>query len=263
MGPVTGQTAGGPDAGHVDLHRGDAYGRSFADVYDRWYHGVSDADATARFVAGRCGSAAVLELGVGSGRLAGPLVDVGLRVIGLDASPTMLARCPRPATGPGSLDLVRADMRALPLAGEIGVALIAFNTLFNLAGPAEQQQLFHELAGLVGHGAVIVEAIDTTPLSVGPDRSIGVREVDPDRVVVSATQVDRQAQTVAGQHLEIDHRGITVRPWRLCWLTPEQLDGVAAEAGFRLVERYRSWDELPFTDGDETHISVYRIAGGG
>ncbi len=260
-GRESGAVDGVPEAGLVDLHRGDAYGRSFADVYDHWYHGVSDAEATARFVAARCGGAPVLELGVGSGRLAEPLVDLGVRVIGLDASSDMLDRCPRPSATAGSLQLIRADMRALPLAGNIGAVLIAFNTLFNLSSRDEQQRLFLELAPLVGAtGAIIVEALDATPLSAGPDRSIGAREVDDDGVVVTAIQVDKVAQTLTGQHLQVDHRGVAVRPWRLCWLTPDQLDELATEAGFRLAERYRSWDGLPFTSGDETHISLYRAA---
>ena len=37
----------------LDLARADAYGRSFGDVYDRWYDQVTDAEATAEFVAAR------------------------------------------------------------------------------------------------------------------------------------------------------------------------------------------------------------------
>ena len=67
------------------------YGRSFADVYDAWYPPdaatAAAIDAVA-LLAGPGGS--VLELGVGTGRLALPLAARGLAVIGVDASTAML-----------------------------------------------------------------------------------------------------------------------------------------------------------------------------
>lgn len=243
------------DADHLDLHRADAYGRSFADVYDRWYHDVSDAVATARFVADRCPARTVVELGVGSGRLAVPMLEQGLTVIGLDGSASMLGRCPVHR----SLSLVRADMRSLPFHGPVGAALIAFNTLFNLSSEAEQLGLLTEVGTLLDHdGALIVEALDVSPLLAGPARSIGVRSVDRTGLVVTATQLNRQGQTIAGHHLEITDDGISVRPWRLRWLTPDQLDHLAERAGLHLAERYQSWQGEPFTATSETHISVYR-----
>lgn len=241
----------------IDLHRADAYGRSFSDVYDRWYEGVSDAQATARFMAKRCENGLVLELGVGSGRLAVPLVEHGLAVIGLDGSAPMLELCPRPAP----LSLVRADMRALPFSGVVGGALIAFNTLFNLSSEAQQFDLLAELGTLLGpEGVIVIEALDLSALPAGPEHSIGVRQFDRDGLVVTATQLDQDQQTLTGQHLQIDHSGVSVRPWRLRWLTPDQLDVLADRAGLVLSERYRSWIEEPFSRGSETHISVYRQA---
>lgn len=247
----------GPNTDHLDLTRADAYGRSFADVYDSWYHDVSDASATAAFVAARC-DGPVLELGVGSGRLARPLAEMGLSVIGLDGSTEMLDQCRSEADG---IHLVRADMRALPFHGSIGAALIAFNTVFNLASEQQQLQLLKSLRPLVDDGGVvIIEALDVSPLLVGPERSIGVRDRSDDRIVVTATAIDKTEQVVTGQHLEIDDRSIAVRPWRLRWLTPDQLDGLASAAGLVLAERYRSWNEEPFGPGADTHVSVYVAA---
>lgn len=53
----------------------------------------------------------LLEIGVGTGRVAGPLGDHGLEVVGLDASRGMLAR----ARGKGLARLVRGNAYRLPL----------------------------------------------------------------------------------------------------------------------------------------------------
>lgn len=259
----------GPGAGwtvqdHMDLDRPDAYGRAFADVYDHWYRDVSDAEATARFVAARCGDGPVVELGVGSGRLAGPMAAQGLTVIGLDGSMPMLRRCPRPLDRRGGgqpLHLVHGDMRALPFRGTVGAALIAFNTLFNLSAVSDQGRLLSELRTLLGpDGPLIIEALDVSPLLSGPRRSIGVRQRDADGLVVSATQLDPGQQLLTGQHVEIDDGGARVRPWRLRWLTPGQVDELAGDGGLVLTERYGSWAGEPVTEAGQTHVSVYRPA---
>lgn len=253
----------------LDLSRPDAYGRSFADVYDRWYTGVSDAEATARFVDDRAPDGPVLEIGVGSGRLATPLAALGRVVVGLDGSRDMLRRTPGPvgversASGAsaegGRLHLVQADMRAMPVSGGFGAVLIAFNTFFNLATEPEQRALLHDVRRLLGpSGVLIIEALDVTPLLAGPTDSLGLREAGPRGLVVTSTQLDRRRQVLTGQHLEITDAGVSARPWRLRWLTPAQLDELCGAAGLTLDARYGTWDREPFDGAGETHISVYR-----
>ena len=78
----------------MDGYTNSTYGDAFADVYDDWYHDVSDAMATVDLIADLARDNAdlpVLELGVGTGRIAVPLASRGVRVVGVDASPAMLA----------------------------------------------------------------------------------------------------------------------------------------------------------------------------
>jgi SAM-dependent methyltransferase len=258
VNPVAGDSAAAP-------FRADTYGESFAEVYDQWYGEVSDAEAAARFVAARCQGGPVLELGVGTGRLAQPLLANGVSVIGLDASEAMLSRCAARSLGP-ALYLVRADMAALPFRGLFGAVLIGFNTLFNLATEAHQRALFQELGPLLAPtGVLVVEANDTGVLaglvdqSRGPRWSIGVRSADAQQLTVVATVVDPATQTITGQHVELSATGVRFRPWRLRWATRAQIDDYAAAAGLELAERYTGWDEA--VSPTDTHVSVYRPIG--
>lgn len=254
--------------GHLDLERGDAYGRSFGDVYDHWYDGVTDAKATADFIVARHPGGPVLELGVGTGRLATPLADRGLVVVGLDASAAMLGSCPRGSERPGGAAIhpILADMRALPFAPGrrlFGSILIAFNTLFNLAEAGDQAALLADLGRLVHRrGSVVVEMLDVSALLDGPDRSIGLRrpvtEETRTPLVVSSTQLDRAGQRLSGQHLELSDAKVTIRPWMLRWTTPDQLDAMADAAGLGLDERVGSWLGAPISAEGTTVISVYR-----
>ena len=245
----------------MEGYRLDTYGEAFADVYDRWYAGVSDAAATARFVDARCGAGPVLELGVGSGRLARPLAALGRRVVGVDSSPAMLDRCGRHPDR-GDVLLVRADMAELPLAGRFGAVLCAFNTLFNLPAVETQRRALAGARRLLGSdGVLVLEAITGDELEAGPRSSVGVTRMATDELVLTATLLDPGEQVISGQHVQITETGIRLRPWQLRRITPAQLDALAVEVGLRLVERVADWDGAAFTGSSDRHVSVYQPAG--
>jgi len=260
----------------MERFRADTYGESFAEVYDEWYRGVSDAEAVAAFVAARAGAGPVLELGVGTGRLAAPLVARGRAVVGLDASAAMLARCRDRGLERSGLRLVRADMAALPFRGRpVGAVLIGFNTLFNLAHAEAQRSLFSQVATILGPGGVlVVEANQTDALAAGPDRWIGRSTLataaggaggaaadgsgcSGGTVTVVATELDREAQVIVGQHVELGPGGVRFRPWRLRWATADQIDEFARAAGLVLAERHGGWNGEPWDPDGDTHVSVY------
>jgi len=231
------------------------YGDGFADVYNDWYGTITDADATAAFVAACRADGPVLELGVGSGRLVPALEAAGCSVIGLDASQPMLTQCP-----PG-LPTIQADLAALPLRTTpfAGAAVCAFNTLFNLPTAEAQLSLMQQTAALlVSGGALVIEAITGAALTDGPPQSVGVSRMTASDLVLSATLLDTDEQTIQGQHVEITEAGVKMRPWLLRWTTPEQLDQLAALAGLTLTERFADWDRSLFSDESDKHISVYR-----
>ena len=232
----------------------DTYGSSFADVYDRWYTGITDAPATARFVAARCSTRSVLELGVGTGRLVPALQEVGLTVLGVDSSAAMLGELTAGLR-------IQSDIAHLPVrrGAGLGGALCAFNTLFNLPTVDLQTAVLAEAAAVVD-GPVIIEAMTGQGLAEAEAQSVGISRLDAASLVLAATVVDHNAQTVTGQHVEITEAGIKLRPWHLRWSTPAQLDRMALTAGLKLAERYSDWDESPFTADSDTHISVYRPA---
>jgi hypothetical protein len=63
-----------------DEYGPSTYGDRIADVYDRWFSVPVDTDEAAAFLAGMAGTGPVLELGIGTGRIAVPLVERGVDV---------------------------------------------------------------------------------------------------------------------------------------------------------------------------------------
>ena len=68
---------------------------------------------------------------------------------------------------------------------------------------------------------------------------------------------DPVEQTVTYQRVTFDAQGTTLRPLRLRYCWPSELDLMAQLAGMRLRERYNDWDRTPFTAASAQHVSVY------
>lgn len=259
----------------MEGYRPATYGDGFADVYDDWYAEVSPPEATAGFVAERTGGP-VLELGSGTGRLAGPLAARGVPVVGLDASVAMLrrSRASHPA-----VPVVAADMAEPPVRAEsFGAVLVAFNTLFNLPSGALQRRALAGAARAVrADGLVVVEAFVPGDAADEAGDRVDVVRLEADLVVlrVSRTEPDPGPEhdpegspergpergTVSGHHVELrDGAPVRLRPWQVCFCSPAELDRSAGAAGLDLVERYADWESTPFDGDSATHVSVYRLA---
>lgn len=245
----------------MDGYRPETYGEAFADVYDDWYGDLHDVEGVTRLITAMSRGGHVLELGVGTGRLASPLVAARLAVVGVDASSAMLSRLigRRGEQARARPLAVQGDMARLPFADDaFDTAFAAYNTLFNLPDTASQQHCLREVARcLEPDGGLVVESFvprtDDPPVD-----AVTVRHITSDSVVLTASRLDHEAQTIEGQHIEVRESGIRLRPWLVHYQHPDQLDAMAHEAGFHLEQRAAGWNAEPFDDTSPAHVSCYR-----
>jgi len=242
-------------------YRSDTYGESFADVYDDWYSDVSDIEATVEKISGLAGGGTVLELGVGTGRLAIPMAAAGTTVVGLDSSAAMIERL-REKSGGEPVLVTLADMADPPFGPDtFTVAFAAFNTFFNLATATDQESCARHLAEVIQPGgALVIEGFLPPPEGLA-DGGTSVRDVRLESVVLTVSKHDPLTQCITGQHIEITSSGIRMRPWMLRYLTPPQLDELMEPAGFTLESRHSGWRGEAFDPSGEVHVSVYRLGG--
>lgn len=238
-----------------------SYGEAFADVYDEWYGDVSDVEGTVETIAALAGGAPVLELGIGTGRLALPLARRGVEVHGIDASPAMLERLAAKPGG-GAVPVVLGDFAevACQVAGGFGVVFAAYNTVFNLPSAADQRRCFANVAArLRPGGAFVVEAFVPSPEPEATTGSVTPSVVDAARVVLHVTRRHPRTQTVDGSIVSITEDGIRLRPWHIRYAGPAELDAMAGAAGLDLERRSAGWRGEPFTSDSSSHVSVYRL----
>jgi len=241
----------------VEGYGEDTYGESFADVYDDWYHAVSRVDATVQRLRELGGDGPYLELGIGTGRLALPLADTGARVVGIDSSASMLQRL-ADKDSLGRVRVVTGDMIDELPDEKFRVVFIAYNTLFNLTSVERQRRLFEAVLSRLDDGGVfVVEAFVPDPKRAAGS-TVTVRTMTTDRLVLLADVHDPALQTVDGQFVEFTDGGtVRLRPYRIRYSTPLELDHMARETGFELLTRTEDMAGAPFDDDSPTHVSVY------
>jgi hypothetical protein len=237
----------------------EAYGEAIADVYDDWYPEVSDVDGTVEAVAALAGTAPVLELGIGTGRLALPLRAAGVDVHGVDASPAMVERL-RAKPGGDRIPVVVGDFAEVLPAGPFAVVFAAFNTLLNLTAPGALERCL----GLVRErlrpgGRLVVEAF--VPADDPAPSGVDVRRVDGDEVVLSVFRRAPGTDVVRGSLVSISEAGgVRLRPWSIRTIGPDELDGLARAAGFEVEARHGGWRGEPFDDASDRYVVRYRTA---
>ena len=203
------------------------------------------------------GQARVLELGVGTGRLAIPLAAAGAEIWGIDSSEPMLSRL-RAKPGADRVTAVAGDFTAPDevVDGPFDLAFVAFNTLFEL--PTQDAQL-RCLAGvarlLAPAGVFVVEALapDLTRL----EQTVSALSVTADAAVLQATRHDPVTQQVTGADVTVTTAGVRLSPWSIRYVSVPELDLMARLAGLRLRTRWGGWHGEPFSSFSTTHVSVY------
>lgn len=240
------------------------YGSSFADIYDDWYPGGDEADVVAYLARHLGPRSRVLELGVGTGRLALPLAAAGFDVVGLDASCEMLEAIAIKDPG-GSVQTLLADAgnpsgwNAAGLASSFDGILAACNLLLNLASPHHQQACVAGAAArLENAGVFAVELQPIRPDGTG-DVSYALSDAAGDTPVVIATETDPTAGTVEGQHIELRADGTArIRPWSVCPVDLVTIDRWCGESGLELTDRHADWSGTTWDPDSPTSVSTYR-----
>jgi SAM-dependent methyltransferase len=234
------------------------FGRQWAAGYDRG--GNPDPGPAVDFLAATAGDGSVLELAIGTGRVALPLAERGLAVEGVEGSPEMVAQL-RAKPGGAAIPVAIGDMADVPVAGPFTLVYLVFNTLFNLVDAGRQADCFRNVARVLAPGgAFVIEAFVPDPADFDRDEQLQVRAVTEDSVTMRVHRYDRAAQTFIRQTLVFGGHGVRMEPFAMHYLWPDQIDALADQGGLRLAERYEDFQRRPFTADSKTHISVYRPA---
>lgn len=235
-----------------------AYGERIAGVYDDWMRAIDPADAV-EALARLAGEGPVLELGIGTGRVALLLAERGLEVHGIDASEAMLARL-RDKPGAERIATSVGDFADVAVEGRYSLVFVVANTFFGALTQDEQVRCFENVETRMMEGGVfVIEAFVPDPARFDPGR-LSVRGIELDSVRLEALLHDPISQTIDGQAIELSEPGARFVPVRLRYAWHSELDLMARLARLRLQQRWDGWVGEPFTAASKHHVSVYERA---
>jgi SAM-dependent methyltransferase len=235
------------------------YGDAIAEIYDRWYTTL-DAEGAVTLLAELAGPGPALELGIGTGRVALPLVRRGIEVHGIDASEAMVARLRAKPDGDG-VPVTIGDFADVAVDGEFSLVYIPFNTLFCLLTQEDQLRCFQNVAGVLAEdGAFAVEAFVPDLSRFDRDQRLALEGHEPDGIRIEASKHDRLNQRVESRHVVISEDGIKFYPLQIRYAYPSELDLMARIAGLRLRQRWGGWRRERFTAASMSHVSLYERA---
>ena len=130
-------------------HSGMSVYDSIARIYDPWSRTVTE-DVPFYVEEARRTGGPVVELCVGTGRIAVPIAVEGIPVIGIDSSPGMLEVAAETASLAGvELDLRLGDLREPPLEGEFPLVIIPFRSLLHMQTDDDRRAALRAVRGLL------------------------------------------------------------------------------------------------------------------
>jgi SAM-dependent methyltransferase len=219
-----------------------------------------DTDAAVAFLAELAGPGPVLELAIGTGRIALPLGERGIDVRGIDASEAMVARL-RSKPGGDRVPITIGDFADVPIEGRFTLVYVVFNTLFALQTQEEQIRCFRNVAGhLLDGGVFVVEAFVPDLTRFDRDQRIETERVGLDQVWLGVARHHPAEQRVESQHVVLAEQGMRFYPVQLRYAYPSELDLMARLAGLQLQARFGGWRRESFTAASGMHVSVYERA---
>ena len=221
---------------------------SIAELYDPWSRSVTEDVLFYVEEAKRAGSP-VVELAVGTGRIAIPTAAEGIRVIGIDSSPGMLEVCRERAELAGVaelLDLRLGDLQEPPVEERVRLVTCPFRSYLHLLDDDERLQALGAARKLLVPGGRLVFDV-FAPAADDIEETHG-RWLEREPGIFERADWDTEART-----LTLSVRGDSgATTFTLAWLSPDEWGALLEWAGFQVLGRYGWFDKRPYKGGEDT-----------
>lgn len=243
------------------MNEAEIWGAETAGAYDTPGVGMFSPEVlgpTVDRLAALAGDGRALEFAIGTGRVAVPLRERGVPVVGIEFSPAMVAEL-RKKADEETIPVVIGDMATAIAPGSYSLVYLVYNTISNLLTQAQQVECFRNAARHLSPGGRFVIELWVPELrKLTPGQEAVVSNSRPGYIGVDT--YDLLNQRVVSHHFSFGEgreAGLFRSPHRYIW--PAELDLMGQLAGFELDCRHADWVGSPFTAESPSHVSVYRL----
>lgn len=224
-----------------------------ARIYDPWSRSVTEDVAfyvtEARKAVGPAAGGRIVELGVGTGRIAVPIAEAGVPVIGVDSSAGMLDVCRTRAEAAGVgplLDLRLGDLRDPPVDEEVPLVACPFRALLHMETDADRRTALRSARRLLSPGGLLVFDVFTpAPDDIAETHG---RWLEREPGIWEKAEWDEDARRLE-LSVRDDERESTMS---LSWVSPAEWRSLLVGEGFEVEACYGWFDRRPYTGGEDT-----------
>ena len=223
-------------------------------VYDPWSASVTE-DVEFYVEEAKASGGPVVELAVGTGRIAVPVAKAGMRVIGVDASIGMLEVARGYAVAEGVeelLDLRHGDLREPPVPERVPLVLIPFRSLLHMTTEADRLRALAAARELLLPGGRLVFDV-FAPGREDIEETHG-RWLEREPGIFERADWDESERTLT---LSV-RRGEEASTMLLAWLSPPEWRRLLDRAGFDVEAQYGWFDRRPFAGGEDVVFAATR-----
>jgi len=229
---------------------------SIAGIYDPWSRSVTE-DVGFYVDQALAAGGPVVELAVGTGRIAIPIAEAGIPVIGVDASPEMLAVARAAAESAGVVELVDlrlGDLRDPPVSERVPLAICPFRSLLHMETEAEKLRALRAVHRLLEpEGRFVFDVFAPRPDDIEETHG---RWLEREPGIFELAVWDEGTRTLA---LSV-RSGEAAATFRLHWLSAPEWLRLLDQAGFE-VEALYGWFDLRSCEDDGDMVFVCRRRG--
>jgi SAM-dependent methyltransferase len=224
---------------------------AIARLYDPWSRSVVE-DIEFYVAQARTSGGPVLELGVGTGRIAVPTALAGVELVGVDSSPGMLEVAAERAAQAGvELDLRLGDFRRPPVEGPFALVTVPFRSLLHMTSDADRRAVLDAVHGLLApSGRLVFDVFCPHAEDIAETHA---RWLEREPGIFERADWDEQAKTL---QLSVRGRGAEAK-LELAWLGVGEWRELLGSAGFVVEALYGWFDATPW-DGHEDSIWLCR-----
>jgi SAM-dependent methyltransferase len=219
-----------------------------ADIYDSWSRSVIE-DVSFYTDEARAASRGVVELGVGTGRIAIPIARAGVPLIGVDSSERMLDVCRRRAERAGVadlLDLRLGDLRRPAVGPPASLVLCPFRSYLHLPTDADRLEALRAAHNLLEPGGRLV-------FDIFMPSAEDISETDGRWLEREPGIFERADWNGTARTFTLRVRGASAETsMELAWTTPDEWRRLLEEAGFEVLDCYGWFDRRPYAGGEDT-----------
>jgi len=220
---------------------------TIAELYDPWSRSVTE-DVGFYVVEARRAGGPVVELGIGTGRIAIPIAQSGIPVVGIDSSREMLAACNRRAEAEGVaelIDLRLGDLRSPPINEQVPLLICPFRSYLHLLDDGERvEALTAARAALSANGRLVFDVFEPKPDDIAETHG---RWLEREPGIYERAHWDE-----AGRTLTLSVRGPEgAATMSLAWLSRGEWQQLLEETGFEVEACYGWFDRAPYRGGED------------